>query len=281
MSLNGTVTASESALTQDLVPALAIAQRNPLSFSTDHTHHFVKGDVEGSFPNAFTLRVYDPPPAEALFEFIEGESPFVEGELVAISPAHPTWLKTKSYEIPVEGGATERIEMCSEVECISSMYEGCENYDDPVTAPWPCGDKLPERLNWDTYGVASKHRVGYFARDVPAGTTLAQLLNGGKAFAAGYQVLEMHPEAAVQDPECFERANERSKAAWGDTMEGLFGGEVVETNTPEDSLEFTRLHAKILAEEHCPPTIDVVDDRSAVMELEFVDQLSSSLGFGL
>ena len=203
MSLEGTVTATESALTRELVPALVVSDLGDFATSLDHTQHFLMGDVEGSFPNSFTLRFDDPPPQETLFVFIDGESAFARGSLVAVSPEHPGWLKTTAHEEPVPGGSVERIEMCSETECISSTYVDCQLGEHDPNWAWPCGTKLPDRLHWDTYGFSKKHEVAYFGADVRAESILVHLFNHGEAFAAGYHVLELNDELLEQDLPCY------------------------------------------------------------------------------
>ena len=277
MSLNGTVTASESALTRELVPALVVSDVGDLATSSDYTLHFLMGDVEGAFPNSFTLRLYDPPPPETLSVFIDGEPAFARGSIVAVSPEHPAWLKTTSHEEAIPGGSAERIEMCSETECISSTYLDCPSGEQDPNWAWPCGTKLPDHLHWDTYGYAKKHEVAYFGGDVSAESVLAHLFNHGEAFAAGYHVLELNNELLEQDLPCYERVNERARGEWVKIKpDGLFGDTAVRVDTPEENHQYNQIYTRLIVEEGCVSPVRLIDDPESRVQLEFVDQLTAS-----
>jgi hypothetical protein len=217
MSLKGVVTSSEAALTAEQVPALMFPAPLVELIAGGGTVHFVKGEVEGMFPSAFTLRVYDAPPAGVATMAVDGEPVLTWGSLVAVAPNFPAAL-TRSGSIEHIGDALkERSQICDDAgNCLSGYpadcaHDGMSMVDE--NTQWPCGSAYPDNLPWEIYGFSQSHQIAYFASEAPAGSVWSKLLADGASIPAGYQVIERYeleeelsPEAFMANEECMEGA---------------------------------------------------------------------------
>jgi len=281
-SLNGVVTSSQSTLSQDLVPAFVFVDGPLYKETLDTTTRFIQGEVDGTFPSSFTMRLYDPPPATTLETYIDGEPAFAQATIAAVRPDHPAWLENKAYAEPVEGGDIERDEVCSSTECISGHPSECPDGDQDPNWAWPCGYKYPEELGWDTYGYSAKHSILYFAGPVPAGSVFSRLVGDGSAVAAGYHLIERNEAAAEADRGCYSRAGERARIEWEKSHGPSEGGpNVVQFTSAAENREFSVLVSTFTAEERCTPPIRLVSEMSSTrVELQFIDRLTATAMFG-
>ena len=148
------------------------------------------GEVEGTFPSSFTMRLYEPPPDGALTRTFDGEPAFNFGNLTAVSPEHPSWLRKEAiYEDIEENGVVignqQREELCADTgECISGYMDDCS--DEDPSAQWPCGPHFPDDLSWETYGYSDTYAVLYLDAEAAAGSVLARLLGLDTSVPAGY-----------------------------------------------------------------------------------------------
>jgi hypothetical protein len=193
MSLKGVVTSSEAALSADQVPALMFTAPFEELIAGEGTVHFVQGEVEGMFPTAFTLRVYDAPPAGVAIAAVDGEPALNWASLVAISPDHPGSLTRSGSYDPQRG---QRNQMCDEHgNCLEGWHTDCpDNGGAPTdeSTQWPCGSAYPDHLPWEVYGFSKSHQVAYFASEAAAGGIWSKVLADGASIPAGYHVIERY-----------------------------------------------------------------------------------------
>jgi hypothetical protein len=191
MTLNGVVTSSSVALTGAIVPGLVLAPPTDGGFfSQKFSLHFIQGEVEGTFPSAFTLRVYEPPPDDTLAAFVDGEARFANAQIAAFSPQHPRTLTMETYTVETPDASKEGSKVCAEDgKCISGLLADCPA-ESQADSPWPCGAKFPADLPWETYGYSRTYSVIYFAEDSAAGSLWSLLFAGGKPISRGYHVQE-------------------------------------------------------------------------------------------
>lgn len=270
MSLNGVVSSTSVALSDGLSPALVMREDFfSLSPGDPGTAHFIQGEVEGTFPNAFSMRVYDPPPASTLDALFEGEPAFGVGWLVAIGPEHPPWLRTEE----TQDGGVEHAEICYESQCLSGVRECGDDAWDP-SSDWPCGGSFPDELPWETYGQVANKSVIYFADSVPAGSVIAQLYNGGEAIGAGYHLFVTEE---TEFDACAERAWARTLA----DLNELQGTQLTEWPLDREHVRIGRkLYDLAWLAEGCPRKYQLVDSsEDQPVELQFLDE--PSLGFYL
>jgi hypothetical protein len=189
LAMRGIVKTSALELSAEYVPALVTWPDKADSGSgKPWREDYIRGEVEGMFPNAFTLRVYEPPPEDRLEVIADGEPRMAVALIVVISPEHPKQLtKTASPVGDISDNRT-LVRMCDENgQCMEGDTGTCWDGDPP---PWPCGNALPEGHPWATYGSPEHHSVVYFEAPVPAGGVLAKLYNDGKPIPAGYHVVK-------------------------------------------------------------------------------------------
>jgi hypothetical protein len=215
MVLRGSVVSSETPLSGELIPTFAFihqeSKRPPPESAdrhgswVDHTWHFLRGDVEGSFPNAFTLTLYDPPPKQVLRSHFAGEPAWAIGAVGAISPEHPNSLAHKSIYPPLGPTGEPLADLSSQIcaddgQCLESADQ-CVLGRPLPDADWPCGPKFPDELPWETYGSSEHHLILYLAEAAAAGTYTARKFAEGAAIAAGYHLITMSPPRSEWKPQ--------------------------------------------------------------------------------
>jgi hypothetical protein len=286
MSLHGVVTSSESALTQDLVPALVFTPMASIE-STTTTSHFVKGEVEGIFPSSFTMRIYEPPPDETLQAMLDGEPRLTFANITAVSAEHPRWLRTTQSEEPwlvdgVEVGTALHNELCDDTgRCITGVPAECPEGQQDPSAQWPCGASFPDDLPWESYGYSMTYAVVYFDGDVAAGSVLSKVFGDGSAIAGGYHAMRYVEIETLPDQELTAR-HECEGEAWMQAhaaTNAIYGTmdvypNLVELATDERLRELSQQNMIALAELGCEPSMLLVDD-SEMIELPFTDQPQS------
>ena len=217
MTLRGIVQSTEVLGTGRYVPGIrfeSTLDRSVVHCEDDtlcpHMVYYVAGEVEGEFPSAFTLRLFEPPDADAIDEVVKGESPYTIGTLVAVSPQHPKYLRTTYTSVELADDKRDTIEeVCSDTDqCIkSSLFKtGCApDTHFSLGHPYPCGAKLPDEYPWNLHGWSERHVVIYFVSDVPAGSVLSKVYNKGEALSAGYHVLGLRDDSKLSPEEVAEQ----------------------------------------------------------------------------
>lgn len=276
MSLNGVVASTSIALEEGLVPALLLREA-PASItpSSSGKAYFIQGEVEGSFPNAFTLRVYEPAPASTLEALFEGEPAFAVAMITAISPSHPQWLRTETFAETTATGEIQGERICSEIECLEGLLQCPDGPGDP-SLPWPCGSSFPEELPWETYGYVTGRSVLYLAGPAAAGSVLSHMYNEDEALGAGYHVIEHIEPTAEQlaeqttctlraDQLALEEANDINGTAWTQWQ----------LDSAEHIRQWNQLGQKHAAQEGCDTFMRVAESSAAApVELQFLDDPS-------
>jgi hypothetical protein len=275
MTMSGVVTSSDMPLHEGLVPALVMSE----SMFDRHlvtgpvTTHYLQGTVEGTFPSAFTLRVYDAPPPQVMESFLDGEPAFALAMITAVPAGHPAWLRSeRSTETREDGTLTFRDEVCSAEQCISGYSGDCATIG--FDEAWPCGKRFADNRPWGTYGFAQGYLVLYLAGPAAAGSVLTSVYADGRALSAGYHVLERHED--VLDADCGHRAMQRAL----EEANLATGAEWTETRRSENPHDWEKYLYMAMAAENCPSGFTVRDTASAPVPLELVDQPSTrSFGF--
>lgn len=282
LSMEGVVASSSAALIENLVPALAI-MKNSFVVNPDEpmTTHFLRGEVEGTFPSAFTLRIYEPPPSETLTVLVPGEPGVALAALTAVSPQHPAWLRTASYEEEVPDGVTTRNEMCSPDECISGSTAECPSPTLPnadATTLWPCGSKIPGNRPWQTYGHARDLHILYVDGPVVAGSVLSRTFASGAALAKGYYVFVRTGTPSVEEMACSRRANTRAVMALNQGEGTNWTEEEAATDNRVDRAVALRYQLQAFAAENCHYFTAPIDTAAMPVALQMIDRPILAVG---
>jgi hypothetical protein len=210
LSLQGKVTISDDRTEGALVPALAFENAD------DGRLDIVDVEVEGEFPNSFSLDVYTPPPNSALMEGPPGEARFAIGFVTAVSARHEPFIR---YANGASGGGGE----CDEEACYEE-YETCTNdgsecyretrrcdldLENCVVIEMS-GDPSIRDDPWKSFaGLSRDYRVLYLSEALSAESEMAKLFAGGEPLAQGYHLLTVREQTAAEDDAgdaCFARA---------------------------------------------------------------------------
>ncbi|HEX6241229.1 MAG TPA: hypothetical protein VFZ61_10065 [Polyangiales bacterium] len=207
MTLAGKVVSSEMPLASDVVPAFVFRRQEVADWNYrsllppgTQSNYFIRGEVSGSFPNAFTMTVFDAPPASVLRPMVKGEPPIMLGEFVAIPRDHPAQLigdalpplDPASTDLTSNAGA-ERIQLCDETGLCIVKAHHCPLGNPLPEGDFPCGPSLPDQPTWETRGQAMQHMILYVSAPVPANSYTAKYFANGAALAAGYHVVIIDP----------------------------------------------------------------------------------------
>jgi hypothetical protein len=297
MTLRGVVQATASLEEGDFVPGLRFL--SIYDISEDHcnldvepcsdTVYYVKGDVEGEFPSAFTLRLFEPPDPEVIEEVVKGESPFARGPIVAVSRQHPKFLRTTRTQVEVDGQFPVYDKVCSDTgQCIQrDFWAECQSEDGyTFDAPYPCGGKFSDEYPWNIYGWSDRQDVYYFAKDLPAGSVLSKIFNGGRALSAGYHLVryidaeleeKLSPDEFGAYQDCLWRATVKAT----EDINRMFGTHYyAENHRLDGSFDSIREHFQAWDEANyrrlidlgCTMNSEVVDTSVDPIELIFSDK---------
>jgi len=245
---------SDLVLTRELILSLQFGQWMPPAT----VEHLVKAEVQGSFPNAFTMRIYKPPPPEVVVATVPGEPAFAMGSLVAVRPDHPDWLRQET--IGTVGGGPLVVRTCAkDGQCrdIDLNGPGCESPpdyrschpDDPWTTYYSGADR-------DDYWFV------YFAEAAPAGSVTSRYFASGQPIGKGYHLLveRVNPqetETTEADNACSLRAEQRAYAA----VNNRHGREPAASVDPEFQVELPAEHIIAMVAEGCSqPNVRWVED---------------------
>lgn len=258
---HGSVVSSDVAVNRDLVLSLQFDQPS-LPPAMSSVQHYIKAEVVGSFPSAFIMRVYAPPPPEVIVATVPGEPAFATGTLVTVRPDHPDWLRQETF---LDGGGPRILRTCAK--------EGaCRDRDlnAPLCASPPDYRPCPADDAWTSYRIASDYTFVYFAQSVPPGTVLSLYFAGGRPIAKGYHLLVDDSRPRDSDTtdafrECYLRAEQRAFAVINtrhgrDPNAGHVGLDpaVLEAERPGEVI------IALVAESCSRPTATWVDDPNAV-----------------
>lgn len=266
LTAQGSVVSSEVALTRELVLSLEFTEDGlPATLDAYHVLHYLKAEVAGSFPSAFTMRIYDPPPREVVIAAVPGEPAFATGSLVTVRADHPEWLRWQF----LYGGPASILHTCAEDgECrdVDLGVPECL----PLRSYGPCPGEAKTDDTWSTYGRSSEYEFVYFAEATPAGSFTSRYFAGGNPIGKGYHLL-VRDRSAWDDAtreavnECSKRAEERATAAVN-TRHGREPGvqfAFIDPVALRDELPGERIIARV--EEGCSTPGDTwVDDPATV-----------------
>lgn len=225
MTLSGDIIA-DGPLAGDLEPAFVFRkQQDDADFNLfvptgTQTNVFLRGQVTGSFPNAFTMTLFDPPPASVLYHRFKGEALVAVAEFVAVPRGHPAELTSRTRKEPNPQGTSEfpiwdrKVQLCSETgDCIENELP-CGEDPSRSESDFPCGPRIPERPSWETWGYSRLHHVVYAAEPVAAGSYTARLYNSGNAMPVGYYLVVTEVPPGRGDPDAEPPSTPESEACW-------------------------------------------------------------------
>lgn len=235
LTLAGSVELQEGAGADPLVPTLAF--EGPYG-----RWRVIEADVEGEFPASFTLRVFAPPPDEAMYDLsslgldeprfatayitaahLEHETSFTNANNLTLyhdCPAFDACTRIRRDACAVDEARAEthdgfdpsycyaEIRECAEqvdVEMPDASWDDCwvvERLGDPALAKRPA-----ERFA----GFVQHHRVIYLEEDLPPRSFTGRMLGIRQGLAGGYHVLEEHLLSAQEQAEateCLDAAEE-------------------------------------------------------------------------
>lgn len=258
---HGSVVSSEAAVNRELVLSLQFAQPR-LPPATSYVQHYVKAEVVGSFPSAFIMRIYAPPPPEVLVATVPGEPAFATGSLVTVRPDHPDWLRQETF---LEAGLPDILRTCSnQGECRDRDLNDLGCATPPDYRPCPVDDA------WTSYSSATDYSFVYFAEAAAAGSVLSRYFAGGRPIGKGYHLLiddDRPRDSETTDAfrDCYLRAEQRAFAAIN-TRRGQDPGAGPAAIDPVSfEVEFPgEIIIALVAESCTRPTATWVEDPNAV-----------------
>jgi hypothetical protein len=174
LTVHGLVAASQRPISKQLVPALMFT---PYVTNWGFTEYIVSGEMEGTFPSDFTLRVFDHLPPEALTTLTRGEPAIAIGGFTAVAPEHPRWLEWNS------DGSGHAVVCSDSGECVVPS-RAC-----PDSAADSCLGTIASSKNWGDHGIAGAFMVLYLAEPALAGGVYSQFFAQGEEIPAGYNVI--------------------------------------------------------------------------------------------
>lgn len=232
LGVHGTFEASDEAIAASQAALVFISPGRPAL-------HIVDVDTEAAPPGGFDVRLWDPPPEDALAEFVGPDAEpntIAVGYLAAVDADHPEYapritqtFESKQYRCkdddpedcfcPSEG-CIQSQQSCIEAEGADSCYSQswhCPELDSPREA---CeefeskGDPNIAKQPWVSIrGVSQNYLVVYVKREATAWSFLAAGLGSHSALAAGYHLIsvrsmsdEERSAAARCDAEAAEHA---------------------------------------------------------------------------
>ena len=174
---------------EEIVPALAFTDQNLITQTT----YLVDLDVEGEFPTRFSARVYDAPPAGAMFPSTAAFGPAgASASIVAVRAGHPAKIvdrfrsesescgATCVRELTVYGDDSQTVLYHERTVCDAS-WANCET---TATGDASAGVRLAEVFR----GVVSNYRVIYLATGLSISTPSLALAAYGP-LSAGYHLI--------------------------------------------------------------------------------------------
>jgi hypothetical protein len=173
--VRASVTSTQVALNNNLVSALTFT---PWLADWGHTDFIVMGDHEGRLLDSFELKIYEPPPREAMIELTRGEPAIALGGIGIVSPEHPARL---DWERDAQGV----MQVCDESgECGAAETNPCGSLNSPSCL----GTVVPGK-NWGLHGVAGRFMVMYLDGPAAAGSIYSTFFAQGQAMPAGYNLI--------------------------------------------------------------------------------------------
>jgi len=263
-SAHGSVLSNDLELTRGVTLGLQFSHWMPPAT----VEQVIKAEVVGSFPSAFTMRIYEPPPPEVVVAIVPGEPAFATGTLVAVRPDHPGWLRQQTFG-SITGGPLVVRTCTRDGQCrdIDLNAPGCGSPPDYR----PCHPDDP----WTVYnptGQTEDYRFIYFAAAAPAGSVTSRYFAGGLPIAKGYHLLidkgtHEDTETTEADTACYLRAAQRANAA----VNTRHGREPAASIDSELAVELAGEQMIAMVAEGCSqPNVRWVDDpNTASLSLTF------------
>jgi hypothetical protein len=256
LSINGSVVIENQNPPENLVPALAFINYETRSLD------FAEVEVAGEFPAQFTLDVFEPPPAGALFDSEdpgdENEPTFAMGFITAVNADHPASVpgdeERGSSSSCGPSGCTRVVDVCAPGEGCYHRVTHCDLNGDNCVVVEESGNPALAR-GWLRYvaGLSANYVVLYFPDGVRAGTTVSHHLNGSQALEPGYHLVEVTPFSPAEEAEqetCLEGARQdaldRFNAEHGTAYEAWF-------DVPSEVVDQRRLIDVAARERGCLP----------------------------
>ena len=250
LSVNGSVVIQNQNPPSNLVPALA--------FITKQTLSFTDVEVSGEFPARFRLDVFEPPPPSSLYDWEdpgdENEPTYAMGFITAVSANHPASVPTevddsRGYVECSPDGCTRVVDLCAPGEGCYRSVTKCDLNNQNCVVVEESGNPALAR-GWLRYlaGLSSNYLVFYFPDGVKSDTLISYGLNGSRALAPGYylvEVVKLSPAEEEEQESCMEAARQvtldRYNAEHGTAYETWF-------DLPRDQWDPTRA-ARLVARE--------------------------------
>lgn len=197
LSVKGSIRLTRSRVEAPLVPAIAFVNGQDELW-------FLDVEVSGEFPSGFTLRVYDPPPREALQEW-EEDSAVAEprgavGFITAVAKGHPKSVQTG---VPVSGRSLcTADDVCRADEtwckgdgeqCYSetTICEHASSQSPDCTTESTGSEELKRTVFSQFEGLALTHRILYLESPSLPGSESAAEAASPEGLAAGYHVFRV------------------------------------------------------------------------------------------
>jgi hypothetical protein len=215
LSLQGQVTIEDDRTEGTLVPALAFEN------SEQGRLDIVDVEVEGQFPNSFSLDVYTPPPASAFMDGPPGEPRFALGYVTAVASDHESMVRFASgaagQEFCDEEACYTETESCADDgETCYREERRCDLQGENCVVTAMSGDPSIRDDPWRSFaGLSVNYRVLYLTSHARAGSEVAHEFAGGAALAAGYNLIAVRAQTALEYAEaeaCFARAEAETLA---------------------------------------------------------------------
>jgi hypothetical protein len=243
LTISGSVEVDSDRERGKLQPALAFYN------SEAGEMRIVDVEVDGEFPSDFTLRVYDPPPAEAIVDTPDRPASAV-GFITAVTEDHPESVRFATVGSGTGSGCAlsfdenGEIEDCGPTEsteewCTADYSECyresrvCPSID---SAPEDCeilsseGDPSLREDPWENFaGLSEFYRLVYVAEPVQDDPRVAEQLGFG-SLDAGYHLFEVRPLTEMQDAEaeaCHEEAQELATERYNEAHDSDFSSGVL------------------------------------------------------
>jgi hypothetical protein len=172
--VRGSVTSSAVAINNNLVSALTFT---PFQADWGHTDFIVMGDHDGRLLESFELKIYEPPPPEALIKLTRSEPAIALGGIGIVSPEHPSRLDW-------ERDARGVMQVCDDSgECGTVALNPCGSLNSAS-----CLGTVVSGKNWGLHGIAGRFVVMYLEEPAQAGGIYSTFFAQGKEIPAGYNL---------------------------------------------------------------------------------------------
>ena len=266
LKLKATVAVPKEFEGEELVPVLYFPLQ-PQPAVGVHLMEILDVEIEGSFPSNFTLEVYDPPPESAL-SYSEGLPKFAVGYISAMSPSHPSLVKSISTSTDAGDPLGYRYCTVDESRCfetsLSCPPDGGLDKCAPVSTT---GDPALQFAGYSLNAI-----ITYAPEPIPADSAIAFTWASGEAIPAGYHLRRMVKVEYSSGPEaqaCRDQAWEKAHADYNE-IHGTNHSIDVRPGLMERPWRFSELLSIRLREGGClpdSPVREVPDPANAALSI--------------